>query len=203
MTQQWTTGQVHDTVAAIARQAAYNAGNRQSILGRILRRILHWIDELFDRVSDTLNARLVVVAAILLLATIVIARIVVDRRLAAQKKRGLGLRIGMAERRDYWALARELSAAGEYTDACHALYGAVLESFASSGLVRYHASKTSGDYARELRRRGSPLATDFRAFGRSLEHAAYGRDAVSRAEFDALFAGAERIVRAIRAGAAA
>ena len=114
----------------------------------------------------------------------------------------LGLRIGTAERRllDAGARARRVR---EYTDACHALYGAVLESLASSGLVRYHASKTSGDYARELRRRGSPLAADFRTFGRSLEHAAYGRDTVSRAEFDDLLAGAERIVRAIRAAVAA
>ncbi|HET7620365.1 MAG TPA: DUF4129 domain-containing protein [Gemmatimonadaceae bacterium] len=76
--------------------------------------------------------------------------------------------------RDPWTAAEELSARGEFTDAAHALYAALLESTAQAGQIRLHPSKTAGDYVRELRNRSSSLFTLFRDFARSYETVIYG-----------------------------
>jgi hypothetical protein len=76
--------------------------------------------------------------------------------------------------RDPWAAAEELSARGEFTDAAHALYAALLDRAAQAGQIRLHPSKTAGDYVRELRNRSSSLFTLFRDFARSYETVIYG-----------------------------
>jgi hypothetical protein len=76
--------------------------------------------------------------------------------------------------RDPWSAAEELSARGEFTEAAHALYAALLESAAHAGQIRLHPSKTAGDYVRELRNRSSSLFTLFREFARSYETVIYG-----------------------------
>ena len=76
--------------------------------------------------------------------------------------------------RDAWTAAEELSARGDYTDAAHALYAALLESAARGGQIRLHPSKTAGDYVRELRNRSSAIFTLFREFARSYETVIYG-----------------------------
>ena len=81
--------------------------------------------------------------------------------------------------------ARTFADAGNFTEASHALYGAVVEALTVAGVVRYHRSKTAGDYARELRRAGSPIAADFRSFGRSFDRLAFGQSPVSRDDYDA------------------
>jgi hypothetical protein len=70
--------------------------------------------------------------------------------------------------------------------AAHALYRAVLRQLATSERVRLHASKTSGDYVRELRRRGSPLATSFQRFGRRFDHVVFGKGMCTADDFAAL-----------------
>ena len=76
--------------------------------------------------------------------------------------------------RDPWTAAEELSARGEFTDAAHALYAALLDRAAQAGQIRLHPSKTAGDYVRELRNRSSSLFTLFRDFARSYETVIYG-----------------------------
>ncbi len=76
--------------------------------------------------------------------------------------------------RDPWSAAEELSARGEFTNAAHALYAAILEHAARAGQVRLHPSKTAGDYVRELRGRSSSLFGSFRDFARSYETVIYG-----------------------------
>ncbi|HUQ82697.1 MAG TPA: DUF4129 domain-containing protein, partial [Gemmatimonadaceae bacterium] len=67
-----------------------------------------------------------------------------------------------------------LAAAGNYTDAAHLLYRGLTERLAASELIRLHESKTSGDYARELRAAGSPVHAEFRQFGRRYDRALFG-----------------------------
>lgn len=76
--------------------------------------------------------------------------------------------------RDPWSAAEELSAKGDFTEAAHALYAAILESAARAGQLRLHPSKTAGDYVRELRGRSSSLFTLFHDFARSYEMVIYG-----------------------------
>jgi hypothetical protein len=75
---------------------------------------------------------------------------------------------------DPWRAADALLAAGRLEEAAHALYRGVVESVARAEKLRLDPSKTSGDYARELRGRGSARLSPFRAFARRFDVAVYG-----------------------------
>jgi hypothetical protein len=97
---------------------------------------------------------------------------------------------------DPWIEADRLAAAGNYTDAAHLLYRGVAQRLAAHELIRLHDSKTSGDYARELRARGWPLHEEFRQFGRRYDHVIFGTGTCDAATYAALRDHARRITRA-------
>lgn len=191
----WTAEQIHDSVAAIARQPAYATPIRQSILGRIVMTVIRWIRDLLDRTGALPGARYLLIAAVVLFILIVVARIVIDQRLNARRAAGEGLRMLGADARDYWALAAQLDAAGTQVEACHAIYLAVLDALTRAGLLRFHPSKTSGDYARDLRQRGAPQAADFTRFARAFERAVYGWSLPTHDDYSRLANEAERLAR--------
>lgn len=191
--QQWTPSQVHDTVAAIVAQPDFATRQRQSLFVRFLQFIFSEIKALLGLARGSIDARIIVVAAVVVIAVIVISRIVADRRLALRHRLSSAAVGAHASRRDAWAIAREMAAQGRLVDASHVLYSALLETLSRSGTIRFHPSKTAGDYARELRRVGAPAASDFRDFARELDRAVYGRGTVTRAEFDVLLQAAEQI----------
>ncbi len=94
---------------------------------------------------------------------------------------------GGALRGDPWAAAQALAAAGDYTAAAHALYGALLEAAARAQQVRLHPSKTAGDYSRELHSRRSLLFPRFRDFAGDYEVVIYGDQRCDRDRFHRLF----------------
>ena len=191
----FTAAQIHDTVAAIARQRQYAVPVRQSIVGRVLLSIFRWFRDLFLQIKAWPDAPYLLIAAAVLLIFVVAGRILIDRRAKASRAAGAGLRALGGEARDYWALAAQLDASGNHLEACHAVYIAVLDSITRSGVVRFHASKTSGDYARELRRRGSPQAADFANFARQSERCMYGWSAPTHDDYAQLARSAESLVR--------
>ena len=191
----FTAAQIHDTVAAIARQRQYAVPVRQSIVGRVLLSIFRWFRDLFLQIKAWPDAPYLLIAAAVLLIFVVAGRILIDRRAKASRAAGAGLRALGGEARDYWALAAQLDASGNHLEACHAVYIAVLDSITRSGVVRFHASKTSGDYARELRRRGSPQAADFTNFARQSERCMYGWSAPTHDDYAQLARSAESLVR--------
>lgn len=170
----WTPAQIHDTVAAIARQPAYATPIQQSILGRLLTAVFRWVRELFDRTGSWPSLRYVLIAAALALILFVLAGVVVGQRTKARRAAAADLRVVGAGPGDYWTLADQFDASGDFNSACHAIYRAVLDGLARADLIRLHASKTSGDYARALRHRGSPRAAEFWRFARQFERCVYG-----------------------------
>jgi hypothetical protein len=84
------------------------------------------------------------------------------------------------------AEAERLAAAGDYVAAAHALCGALLDSYAARGEIRLHRSKTTGDYARELRRRQAPQASAFQTFRRRYDRMVYGSITIDGAEYQEL-----------------
>jgi Domain of unknown function (DUF4129) len=193
---QWTPTQVHDTVAAIVAQPDFATRQRQSLFIRFLRFIFAEMRELLGLARGSIDGRIIVVAALVVIALIVISRIVADRRLALRRRLISAAVGGHGSRRDAWTTVREMAAQGQLVDASHVLYSALLETLSRSGAIRFHASKTAGDYARELRRAGAPTASDFHTFAREFDRAVYGRGTVTRAEFDALLHAAEQIAGA-------
>jgi hypothetical protein len=190
----WTARQIHDTVAAIVRQPAYAVPVRQSILGRVLQTIFRWIRDLLEQIKAWPDARYLLIAAIILIVIAIAGRIVIAQQIEARRRVGVGLRAIGGERRDYWALAAELDAAGNHVGACHAVYIGVLDALTRTGAVRYHVSKTSGDYARDLRQRQSPVAADFAAFARQFDRSVFGWSAPTHEDYVRLAGAAEGIV---------
>jgi hypothetical protein len=202
VTAQWTPAQVHDTVAAIVAQPAYRA-ERRSLLARFIRLVADQFEKLLDAVRGSLDARVVIAVAVAAIVLVIAARVAMDRRAAARRARHAARFRATGGRRDAWAEARASASAGNYAEASHAIYVAVLEVLTTAGVVRYHRSKTAGDYARELRHAGSPLAGDFRMFGRGFDHLAFGQaDAAAPEDYARLASLAERIVSSVHRAAA-
>lgn len=192
---EWTTRAIHDTVDAIARQPEYAVPLRRSLLGRAFTWLLDRLGELIDlfRGSRDLRVGAIVGAALILVA--IVGRVVIARRIDYVRRRaGFGADFAKGERRDFWSLALELAASGNHVAASHALYAAVIDALARSGAITLHSSKTSGDYARELFRRGAGQASEFRAFARYFDRVVYGAATVGPAEYARLVEMAQRFM---------
>jgi len=87
---------------------------------------------------------------------------------------------------DPWRAAEELAASGEFTDAAHSLYLALLDAVARRERLRLHPAFTVGDYVRALRSRSSSLFTRFREFALSYETVVYGLGTCDRDRYERL-----------------
>ena len=171
----WSRAAIHDTVAAITRQRGYVRNTRASLFDRFF----DWLVGLYERFSQSLGdvpyGRRIAVVLAIVLAVIVLARLLFAARLRDEGEPGEApRRATRVTTTEAWREAESLAAAGQFTEAAHALYRATLTLLAANGLVRLHESKTSGDYARELRRRGSPAYAAFRRFGSRYDRIIYG-----------------------------
>jgi hypothetical protein len=97
--------------------------------------------------------------------------------------------------------ADQAAARGDYLEATDLLYGALLHAFVVRGWVRFHPSKTAGDYARELRQRRGETQVSFRNFVRAYEVIIYRHGTCDQAQYDALRALAEPVFRPTQAAA--
>jgi hypothetical protein len=188
----WPGAAVHDTVAAIARAHAYDRSLRTSIM----QRLLGWIGDLFERLVGAVAAlpyaRWWVIGAGALVVLLIIARVATGVRVRARRASVEASRASDA--RDPRAEAERLAREGRYADAAHALYRALLEALARREAIRLHSSKTSGDYARELRARGSAAADAFRRFARAYDRLLFGHGEVDAAAYEALRDHASRLL---------
>lgn len=201
----WPRAAIHDTVAAIAKQAAY----RRDLGTTLLDRILQWLAELYRTLIESLggvpHGRLVATLAAAAVALLIIARVVYAARLrsstSADETPGAVARGGRSL--DPWREAEAFAARGQFLEAAHALYRATIAMLAASGLVRFHESKTSGDYARELRRRGAASYVPFRRFGSRYDRIVYGAGSCDADGYAALLADARGVAAAREAERAA
>lgn len=185
-TRAWPAEAVHDTIQAVFRGAEF----RRSVGTSIAERVLMWLAEAFGRLvhflRGTTSARAIALGLAALIVFAVLARLVLAARAretehAVRRGRGRGTTAD-----DPWQSAEELARAGRFEEAAHALYRAVLLSLSQSERIRLDASKTSGDYARELRARGSAALAPFRKFSRRFDAAVYGHGVCDAALVDEL-----------------
>ena len=191
--QTWTSGAIHDTVAALVRDRAYRRSIFGSLLGRALTAVVDAVSRLIDWFKHIPGGRTTVVAVVGIVVALVVARVLLKGPRSgdelARRRRGPG----RSPRSDLWTEAERLAADGDFTAAAHALYQAVLRRLAGSERIRLHASKTSGDYSRELRRHRSPVAGPFQQFGRRFDRVIFGVGECSSEEFSALLREASAI----------
>ena len=186
----WSAGAVHDTVGALLRDAAYHRSFWSSIAGRVLLELGRFVVWLIETVRGIPGGRVTVLSVVALVLLIVLGRLYLATEWGEDvlfRRKGIASR---ATRIDPWSEAERLAAAGDYMAAAHALYQAVLRRLSATERIRVHASKTSGDYVRDLRRRGSPLAATFQRFGRRFDRIVFGAGVCTPEDYAALQADA-------------
>ena len=197
----WSAGAIHDTVGVIVGQDVYQRRLARSLAERFWAWLWDQMSALFSAVAGTPTARMVTLIACGLLVIAVALRILLAARAERFATRTITGVTGRAARHvSSLDDARRLAREARYADAIHVLYGATLDALAQRRLIRLHASKTSGDFARELNARGHTVHDPFRAFARRFDRLFYGYDACDRAAFDALWGDAERVLSAAGVG---
>lgn len=162
--QQWPAADIQDSVAAIMSQRPYQRSVRTTLLDRLFEWFADLVRRIFSEISAIPNAKWIVLGAAVLAVVALALRFWLGGE--AEGRRRLARRDTIVGGGDPWVEADRLAAAGDYTEAAHLLYRGVLERLAAIEQVRVHPSKTSGDYARDLRLKGSPAHGEFRQFGR-------------------------------------
>lgn len=177
---------MHDSVRAALQDPAFRRSIRNSFADRMLLWLVDWFERLERLLRDLPSTRAIGFAVVVLIVLFVVVRFVLASRAddrygdeVSQRRRG-------TLRDDPWASAEAFRVAGRFEDAAHALYRGVLETLARDERIRLDPSRTSGDYARELRRRGSPSLVPFRGFTRRFDAVVYGREGASAAAIDDL-----------------
>ncbi len=195
----WTPAQVQDTVNRIVSRAAYQRDFTESLLDRIFSAIFRFLGDLIRAAAEAGGTRTTVYLVLGVLLALLVIRLVLDLRAewtgtTVARSRRVGMRTN-----DPWGEAERLAQSGAYTDAAHALFVALLGALAARGEVRVHASKTAGDYARELRRRNAPSAPRFQSFRTRYDRAVYGVGIVSGDDYRALLDDARPMLAVERA----
>lgn len=160
---------------AVLRDPAFRRSLRRSFMDRILVWLQDWLDRLMHHARDLPSLRTVVLVLVALLVLFVVARVLIAAREDDRQARR-PLRRGAQVFDDPWHAADELLAQGQLEQAAHALYRGVILTIGRAERIRLDPSRTSGDYARELRRRGSSSLVPFRAFTRRFDAAVYGHE---------------------------
>ena len=170
----WAPAAVHDTVEAVVRGSAF----RRTLQSSIAERLMEWLSEWLTRLAHALRGAPSARALAIGVAGALVIGIAVRAFVAARARDAEALAASRAARRgatqDPWGDADRLLADGRFEEAAHALYHGVLSGVARRERLRLDPAKTSGDYARELRGRGSPSYAAFRAFVRGFDVAVYG-----------------------------
>lgn len=195
----WSDAAIRDTVAAIVRQTEYQRALTQSIWDRIVRWLVDRLSELLQLVDSTGYGRVVTIAALVLVVGLIIIRVAIgisaDRALRSEPG-GRRLAAGGAT---MLSDAERLAAGGDHTAAAHVLFAALLAAIAARGEVRLHPSKTTGDYARELRRRSAASLRPFQAFRSRYDRVIYGDMRCSADDYAMLLREARALVAPERA----
>ena len=189
----WPAKAIQDTVAAIISQRPYQRSVRSTLFDRILEWFAALIRRLFSHLSEIPNAKWVVLTLAIVVVLAIAARILLNTGAEERRRRTrTGSVLGGA---DPWVDAERLARSGDYTQAAHLLYKAVTERLAAAELIRLHPSKTSGDYARELRVRGAIMHAEFRQFGRRYDHVLFGTGECDADTYASLREQASRLIR--------
>ena len=190
--QSWPAQVIQDSVAAIVRQPAYQRSVRATLLDRLLDWLTALLRRFFSGISEIPNMKWIVLGVAILVVLAIAARIWLGSEAEERRRRA---RPGSAQGSgDPWAEAERAAATGDYTGAAHLLYRGVIERLAANDQIRLHPSRTSGDYARELRMRGSPVHGEFRQFGRRYDHVLFGTGTCDAETYAALREHARRVI---------
>lgn len=195
----WPASAVGDTVAAITREASYDRSVTRSLWEQLLELFGRALGALFRMLPPLPTGRVLIVTLSVLLVLLVIARIWLNARARREFWAGerRDLRPGRAA--DAWAESQRLAREGRHLEAAHQLCIALIAASARRGEVTLHPSKTTGDYAREMRRRGVRIEGDFQRFRARYDRVVYDAQACTADEYARLLADARPLLALERA----
>ena len=182
----WPATAVHDTIAGLARQREYERTIGESAWDRFWTFVGHIVRDILQYFRGSATGRHVTIAIVALVVVAVAVHFILATLAARNDVVVADANPARARASDAWRDAERLAAAGLFTDASHALLAAILSVFAQRGDVRLHASKTAGDYARELARRGSPARGPFQQFRRRYDAVIFGVGSCTADEYESL-----------------
>jgi hypothetical protein len=190
---------IRDTIAQIAKDAAYQRALGHSLWDRVVRFVIDQLGRLFEVVSTVQYGRTIVVILVILAVGVVLARLAIG--ISAERKAGSandGASV-LSRRAVQLADAERLASSGEYTAAAHMLFAVVLAAGSARGEFRVHPSKTLGDYAREMRRRATGWQYPFSAFRNRFDRVVYGDGACSAEDYHGLLTDVQAMLASDRA----
>lgn len=173
-------------LAAVFQRAEYQRTLRRTLA----QEILDWIASVFRSIAAAMEAhplvRIVVIGFALALVLVIFGRAIYARRMKEPSLRGSLGQGSHADARDPWTAAQSAAATGNYLDAAHFLYYAVLQTLARSDRIVIESAKTVGDYSRELRRSSSQSLKPYRDFARLYEPIVWGSRGCDGQKFEEL-----------------
>jgi hypothetical protein len=190
--QEWPAAAIQDTVAAIISQRPYQRSLRRTLLERLYDWFADLVRRIFSEVSEIPNAKWIVLGVAVLAVSALVLRFWLGGE--AEMRRRRARRDMIVGGGDPWADAERLAKAGDYTEAAHLLYRGVIDRLAANEQVRIHSSKTSGDYARDLLRKGSAAHGEFRQFGRRYDRVLFDLGVCDAETYAALRDHATRVI---------
>jgi hypothetical protein len=195
----WPAAAVRDTVVAITQDPAFDRSLTKSVWEQIVEMIGRALGALFRMLPRLEFGNALIVVLALALVALVVARLVLQSR--AQREFWAGERrdARAGRRLDPWSEAQRLADSGAFLEAAHHLCAALLAASARRGEVTLHPAKTTGDYARELRRRGAASERDFQRFRTRYDRVVYDAQACSADDYAALVADAQPLLARERA----
>jgi hypothetical protein len=182
----WPAAAVHDTVQAVVRDPAFRRSLRRSFADRIILWLAEWLEKMGRAFEHLPSTRSIGIAFAALLVLFVVVRFIIAARADDETGVRSARRRAGTSAADPWQSAETLLAQGRLEEAAHALYRGVILTLGREERLKLHPSKTSGDYARELRRRGSSSYVPFRSFTRRFDIAVYGFGGCDAAALDEL-----------------
>ena len=165
---------MHDSIQAVLRDPAFRRSLRRSLADRLLLWLSHGFERVLALLKHLPSGRSLALGFAVLVAAFVVLRVILAARARDAGGERVADRSGGAQGDDPWISADRLASAGRYEDAAHALYRGVILSIGRTERLRLDPARTSGDYARELRRRSAASLGPFRAFTRRFDIVVYG-----------------------------
>jgi Domain of unknown function (DUF4129) len=183
---------IRDTISRIVLERGYQRSLTSTLFSRLWNWFWDFVTGLFREAVASRGTYLITIALLSLLAVASIVRAII----VARARRTAANRRQLPETADEkLAAARALAAQGAYVEAAHRLYAAVVTRLAEERRVRWHTSKTVGDYWRELRAASDERTGAYQSFARTYEIVAYGDGLCDATRYARLEQLAEPMVR--------
>ncbi len=186
---------VHDAVVGLTQSDAYNRSLQDSLWLKLTNWMLETLSSLFRGVREFPGGELIAYSLIATLVFLVVARMFIGTRATRAVRKRKASNGELENGAIGWSDAGRFAALGDYTAAAHSLYAATIGLLSARGAVRFHPSKTTGDYARELRKKHHWAYPLFQGFRGVYDHVIYGELTCSPEAYQELL----RFAKSIRA----